>query len=578
MFSKRWTTSERRYGIIVERNLSIPMRDEIKLGATIVRPDANGKFPAICGFHFFSEDLQTAPIRPTGINYANGPVEAGDSNFFVRRGYIHVIVSTRGSGRSGGEMCNYSPTEHEDNAEAIEWVANQPWCDGNVGTFGASAFSVTAQQLAALNPPHLKCIFAPWAWNDSYRDKLCHGGIISYGMQTSIPSMMPNPRCYSWTRRQFGDEKFKELIDKVLQDDEISSVPVLVEIIRNPEKGVNAWMTDVLLNPFDGPFYQERNAKLEAIKVPSYIGGCWGIFGLHLPGAFRAWERIKAPKKMMIGPPYYLDRPVYQLQYESLRWFDHWLKGMDNGIMEEPPIRLFVPGTGEWKATDDWPLPETKWTPFYLHSRGLLSEHEFWPHEGSSTFEDSPFRREGLTFSSPPLVENTEIIGPITLNLYASSTDTEILWFISLLDVDPQGEEKLLTRGWLRGSQGKVDPDRSKPWEAFHPHTGREPLTPGEIYEFVINIVPTANLFKVGHRIGLRIKCVDDEQPKTFLEAIAIGHLWRVRPSMVTVYHNADCPSSLILPVTKGNIVGTFMSGGEIPPVLGRVVPPGLTL
>lgn len=268
---------------------------------------------------------------------------------------------------------------------------------------------------------------------------------------------------------------------------------------------------------------------------------------------------------MVIGPPIYLDRPVYQYQYESLRWFDYWLKGIDNGIMEEPPIRLFILGTGEWKSASEWPLPETRWTPFYLHANGLLSEHEFWPNDGCSSYEDNLFnQRGGLKFLSPPLVENTEVVGPITLNLFASATDNDVLWFISLLDVDPEGRETLLTRGWLRGSQRAIDSTKSRPWEPFHPHTGREHLTPNEIHEFNIKINSIGNLFKVGHRIGLRIRCVDDETPKTSLDATAQGHLWRQTPAWITLYHDADHPSCLLLPITKGNVIGTFISGGDI--------------
>jgi predicted acyl esterase len=257
---------------------------------------------------------------------------------------------------------------------------------------------------------------------------------------------------------------------------------------------------------------------------------------------------------------------MYQYQYESLRWFDYWMKGIENGILDDPPIKLFVVGTGEWKTTTEWPLPETMWTPFYLHSRGLLSEHEFWPNEGSTTFEDSYYNRESLVFRSPPLVENTEVIGPIVLNLYASTTGSEVLWFGSLLDVDPEGKETLLTRGWLRGSQRHVDTTLSKPWQPYHSHTKREPLVPGEIYEFNIEIKPYGILFKAGHQIGLRIKCVDDEKPTNHLHAGATGHLWRQTHSCVTVYHNADNPSHLLLPITKGNVIGTFMSGGKLLP------------
>jgi predicted acyl esterase len=267
---------------------------------------------------------------------------------------------------------------------------------------------------------------------------------------------------------------------------------------------------------------------------------------------------------MMIGPPIYLDRPLYQYQYESLRWFDYWLKGVDNGIMEEPPIAVFVTGTDEWKTTTEWPLPETRWTPFYLHSGGLLSEHEFWPNEGSSTYEDSLFNRGQLIFMTPPLIENTEVIGPIVLNLYASTTDTEVLWFVSLLDIDRQGNETLLTRGWLRGSQRELDTKRSKPWQPYHSHFKRNPLTPNEIYEFNIEIRPYGILYKAGHRIGIRIKSADDEKPTNFLQAIGMGHLWRQSASRVTVYHGSEFPSHLLLPVTKGNRIGTYMSGGKL--------------
>jgi predicted acyl esterase len=143
-----------------------------------------------------------------------------------------------------------------------------------------------------------------------------------------------------------------------------------------------------------------------------------------------------------------------------------------------------------------------------------------------------------------------------------------VLWFISLLDVDPEGRERLLTRGWLRGSQRAIDPNESEPWEPFHTHKKRELLKPNEIYEFDIKIIPTGNLFKAGHRIGLRIRCVDDEKPKTFLEAIAQGHLWSQTPSWITVYHDAYHPSYLLLPITKGNIIGTYISGGNL--TIGR--------
>ncbi len=167
-----------------------------------------------------------------------------------------------------------------------------------------------------------------------------------------------------------------------------------------------------------------------------------------------------------------------------------------------------------------------------------------------------------MEFYSPQFVENTEVIGPIVLNLYASTTAADVLWIISLREVDAQGNERILTRGWLRGSHRRIDPARSKPWQPFHPHTAPEPLTPGEVYEFNIPVVPTGNLFKAGARIGLRISCTDDP-PKHPLQAIASGHVRRQSASRISVHHSAEFPSHLLLPITKGNVIGTFISGAK---------------
>jgi len=572
MFSKTWKTSEKKYKIIKERDVKIDLSDGIQINADVFRPEANEKFPAIFGFSPYFLAPQTAPITPGPISThsfmlphqerGNGSLEAGDPNFFVPRGYAHIIANVRGTGKSGGKFCFHGLQEAQDGLELINWIASQPWCDGNVGMFGVSYFACAQNFIASLNPKHLKCIFAPWAATDLYRDAVYHGGILNYGFWLGLRRAFEKPRAESYSHLKMGEDKFKEAILKLMQDEDITAVPELMDILENPNKGGNPILIDFILNPLDGPYWEERRVKYENIKVPAYIGACWGMFGIHLPGAFRSWERLQVPKKMIIGPPAYLDRPLYQLHYEALRWFDYWLKGMNTGIMEEAPIRIFVMGTGDWKEADEWPLPETKWVPFYLHENHLLSEHEYWTNEGSDSFNDSPYYRGYLEYYSPPIVENTEIIGPILLNLNASTTDNEIFWFASLWEVDPQGKERLLTRGWLRGSHREIDPERSKPWEPYHPHIKSEFLIPNKIYEFKIPIVPTGNLFRIGSRIKLKISSTDDE-PKNPLEGAASGHIRRQSPSRITIYHNEDYPSYLLLPITKGNIIGTYMSGGK---------------
>jgi len=572
MFAKTWSTSERKFDVVVERDVWVPMKDGVKLHADIFRPESKGKFPAILGYHPYDGDAQWAPIFPrafssvttttAGQEKGNGPLEAGDPNFFVRRGYVHVIANIRGSGKSEGNYPFLAAPEAQDGCELIEWIARQPWCDGNVGMFGVSYFGRIQHFVASLRPPHLKCIFAPWASTDQYRDALYQGGILAQNWAVSWSGALSNIRYQSESRRDWSDAQWKSALARALGDKDLKAHPAVIAALKNPDEGLNPLVADIVLNPLDGPFWDKRKVAYDPIEIPAYIGGDWGIYGLHLPGAFRSWENLRGPKKMMIGPAAYLERPVYQLQYESLRWFDHWLKGMDTGIMEEPPIRVFVRGTHQWKKSTEWPLPETKWTPFYLHEGGRLWEREHFPNGGSSSFSDSPWGREHLEFSTSELVEETEVIGPVLLNFYASTTDDEVLWFVSLREVDAQGKEKVLTRGWLRGSHREVAPDRSKRWEPYHPHTRFEPLVPGRIYEFNIAIVATANLFKAGSRIKLKITCCDD-QPDNALEAIAGGHIRRQSGSRVTVFHNDQYPSHLLLPVTAGNVIGTFVSGGH---------------
>ncbi len=577
MFSPRWRTSARKYGVLAETDVKVPLSDGVKLSCDVFRPDSKGKFPAILGFHCYHPGGQSGPIMPTALSTAqwrhpgqertNASLEAGAPNFFVRRGYVHVVCNARGTGRSEGKWDFVGPEEVRDVYQVIEWMAAQPWCDGNVAMFGVSYFAWIQFFVAALNPPHLKCLFSPWGATDLYRDLFCRGGIFVYKWpigwsQTSL--VYSNCRPENHSRKEMGDKGFRNAIDKMLQDEDIKAIPEVVEILKNPESGVNPFIVDLILHPLYDKFWEERTVQYDKIKVPAYIGADWAGYGQHLPAAFRGWEKLKVPKKMIIGPPIYLDRPLYQLQHEAVRWFDYWIKGQDTGIMDEPPVRLFIMGTGEWKEASDWPLPETKWTPFYLHEYGLLSEHEHWPNEGGDSFADSPWMRGQVRYCTPPLVENTEVAGPISLKLYASTTDTEVFWIISLLEIDPEGNERLLTKGWLRGSHREIDIKQSKPWEPVHPHTKSEDLTPGEIYEFDISIVPTGNLFKAGSRIGLIISSVDGE-PGNPLELIACGSLRRQSISRVTVYHNADYPSCLVLPITKGNILNTYFSGGKFP-------------
>lgn len=566
MFSQTWTTSERRYGIVHERHIAIPVAAGFTLDAEMFRPASPGRFPVILGAHPYSQADQIAPMMPVGQGARRGHIEMGDYHFYVRRGYVQVVLNLRGTGRSGGLFDHAGSGTIEDVRDAIEWLAVQPWCDGNIGMLGLSYFSIIQKRVAALAPPSLKTIFAPYGVTDMYEDWHYHGGILAYGQflrWTGKPDdMRVDPDAL---RHQLGDEEYERRLERARGDAEIMAVPGFAAALREPDKGRNPLIVAVLLNHLRGPYFDERSLPLDAdIKVPAYLGSCWGIYGLHLPGDVRSWRQFTGPKKFTVGPPVYLDRPFYQYQNESLRWFDHWLKGVDTGMLDEPDVNLFLDGSGRWKTGDSWPLPETRWEEFYLHEGGLLSEHEPWDNEGHSSFGDSPYAREGLTYTTPPFLEETEICGPITLHLHGSTTGTEILWFASLWEVDAVGAERLLTRGWLRASQRRLDQANSTSWQPRYAHDMREPLEAGEIYPFVIEIRPYGQLMRGGTRLRLKVRCADDEAPAHHLHAIGGGHVHSQESTRVSVYHDGDRPSYLLLPIVSGNRLGTFISGGQI--------------
>jgi len=569
MFTTKWSTSNRTFNIKIERNVDIPVGNGISMKADIFRPDAEGQFPVILAASPYSKEIQTMPMMPVGFSYARGWMESGDPNFYVRRGYVMAIATIRGSRGSGGTFGNIEPDPQtvKDLAQAIQWLGHQSWSSGKVGMNGVSYFSIVAKRVAMLEPSCLAALFSPYGFTDGYRDVLYRGGILAAEfMEYWLKRQAPFFNIENTLRKSWGDEKYNDAIQAALRDPEIASSPVLANALRNPDLGGNPVLLEILLNPLFNDYWQERVVDFDkGCSVPAYLGGDWGMFGLHLPGDLRAWAHWKGPKRMTLGPPIYLDRPCYQYAYESLRWFDHWLKGIDTGMMDEPPVQVFIEGTGQWRTGYEWPLAETRWTPFYLHRGGLLCEHEFWPNEGWSNYEDSAFARHGLEFWSPPMVEVTELCGPSVLNLWGSTTDTDVLWFVSLLHQDAQGHERVLTRGWLRGSQRKLDASRSKPWQPVHVHDERQALSPNEIYEFNIEVQSIGIELQIGERIGLRIKGSDNEVPSTINEDIGSGAISRPMGSIVSVHHNDDCPSHLLLPVTRGNRIGTFISGGQLP-------------
>ena len=559
--------SKREYRIIAHRETVILMSDGIKIDADIFRPDSPGKFPVLVALSPFNKEIQSqhiwpAPTRTRRIRgIADACLEIPSPDFFVRRGYVLIIGSVRGTGKSGGVFQYLSQREIQDTCEIIAWSAKQSWSSGNVGMIGQGYYAAHQPLVAQLQPPHLKAIAPIGTFWDNYRHFWWPGGVLQKGFLRWLVSLV-NFDIHtekSVLLEKLGKVKYEKLIANALADKDIQGAPEIMEALRDPYKLGNANYLDIILQPVINDYWIERGAVIDfnKFKVPAYLGAA-----AHRPSVFYYWPDMKMPRKLLLFPPSYTDRPFYQLSWELLRWFDYWLKDIDTGIMDEPAVKLFVSGSNEWLTASDFPVPGTRWIPFNLHDNRSLLEFEPWPEAEALSYDDAPENRGSLKYTSAALVENTEIAGPVIVNLHASCRGSDTSFFVGLWDVEAEGKEVCLTRGYLKASHRETDPALSKPWLPVHKHTNPQPLVPGQVYDFSIVMNPTAHLFKAGHRIALKISSTDDIPENLY--QVGHEHLCSRTPNTITVYHDAEHPSYLFLPITRGNEVGTFSSGGDI--------------
>ncbi|MFC1868516.1 CocE/NonD family hydrolase [Thermodesulfobacteriota bacterium] len=543
------------YKVKEEKDVHIKMRDGIRLAADIRRPDAQGKFPALLAMCPYSKEVQSLPLPPQhrGSPLWFGSLEAGDSEYFVSRGYVHVIADIRGTGYSEGEYWNmFSRKEQEDGYDLVEWLAQQDWCDGNVGMVGISYFAIIQYLVAAQQPPHLKAIFPLDGWGDLYRDIAYHGGMLNAAFFRYLwSSEIAATGNVSAMEKTISSEQLKGLIEEAKSNEDLRINPFLYVILANPQ--MNPMLFDLMLNPNDGPFYWERSAytKYDKIKIPVYLGSRWDGFFLHLPGALKGYMGIDTPKKLIITPRSY-ERPWHEYHELVVKWYDYWLKGIDTGIMDEPPIKMFVRGANQWRFENEWPLARTEWTKLYLRShKRLLREPESYSHEPDCFVHQSPvitFDIHPLEYLSPPMPQDMELTGPIALYLYASIDTPDTNWIVTLSDVDMRGLATKLTGGWLKASHRILDEDKSKPWQPCHTFMAPQPVVPGQIHEYAIEITPTSNVFKAGHRLKLEIKSSDFsmENPRFY-------HLPSSKATLHKIYHDKEHPSHLLVPVIPQN-------------------------
>lgn len=518
--------SEPIFTIRRTNNVSVTVRDGTMLLADLFQPDSEGAFPALVSFSPYPRQIQDvgAPL---------GFIEAGASDFFVPRGYVHLIVNARGTGGSGGVWTMLDGQEREDLHDLVEWVAVQPWCDGNVGMLGVSYFAMAQLAAAVTKPPHLRAI-APLLTTDDVYDAVWHHGLLNAGFISAwlpavgVLAQKPDSFWRSWRIDLVRDVLGIPAIHARMQNlNGESIVTVLKDVVHAhyPERPFGElWRAVAVEHPTHDAFWAARDTRplLGSVEIPVYLGADWDNVPLHLPSTFSAWAALRHNPNVrmaMLSPGGFF-WPWESLHYEVLAWYDHWLKGRETGVMEGPPIRYQVPGVEGWRAAEEWPPPETRLTPFALCADGALAVEEgepgfreylyLPPDSGEPTNANPPELPAMLQWETRPFDADREFAGNIELTLEANITAFDTSWIAVLYHVPPVGEPEAITAGWLRAAFSAIEETRSV--HGAPVPDCRIPLAVpvGERVSYRIPVVPNARRIPAGHRLRLVIASADE--------------------------------------------------------------------
>lgn len=573
---------KRNITLTVDTNVAVPMRDGTILYGDVYRPAGNVRVPVL--LHRLPYGKHTPRYRSLYLD----PVRA------VNRGYAVVVQDTRGRHMSEG---TFYPYRHEatDGFDTVEWCAAQQWCDGNVGMFGISYHGATQWLAAGESPPSLKAII-PGVTSDDYYDSWTYlGGAFQL----------------FWTAGWAGSFAVNDIGNRLSS----ANLDVLRQWLRDPHamsghlplqempalRGVADYYYDWLAHPTYDDYWKSfaPKEKFKQIKVPALNWGGW--YDGFIRGSIRCYQGMRdkgeselsrKQQHLIIGPWLHGPSPpavsgqgyfgsdgsgdAIDLHGMQLSWFDHWLKGEDNGVDTDPNTYIFMMGENTWRSEESWPPPSVQTANYFLRSRGkanslngdgilsmdppkagetpdryMYNPLNPVPTNGGAHLAGIPsvfnvgvqdqrsveMRSDVLVYTSDPLEKDTEITGHVTLNLWAVTSASDTDWTAKLVDVHPNGLAVNVCDGILKARFRNSLTETSL-------------VEPDNAYLYRIDVGPTSMLFKRGHSIRLE---VSSSNFPAYARNLNTGgtHDIELEPltTIQTILHDADHQSVLELPI-----------------------------
>ena len=466
-------------GMLIERDVAVTLRDGAVIHVDVFRPaDEKPAAPVIAwgpyGKHgptVYALAYPTCGLDQNALSKYTA-FEAPDPAVWVPRGFAVINADTRGTWFSQGDATFLSPEEARDYYDLIEWAGTQPWSSGKVGLSGVSYLTSSQWRVAELNPPHLAAI-NPWeGWADTYREVARHGGIPE---TTFWPYIGP--------RWSVGTGRIEDLLAETKE------------------------------HPLFDDFWASKAATFNGIKVPAYIVASWTDQGMHTRGTLEGFKRISSKQKWLEVH----GRKKWAQYYEpacvqrQLEFFDHYLRGVANGVPNWPKVRLEVREkcyVGGMQDENEWPISRTNYEKLPLN-----------PDQGEKTFRyDALTGRAEFEF---PFDKRTDLIGHMKLTLWAEAEGADDMdLFVAVQKLDAKGklvpfafwaqfDDGPVALGWLRASHRELDPSRSTEYQPVLKHERELKLRPGEIVPLQIEIWPSGTRFEAGERLRLVIQGTD---------------------------------------------------------------------